>query len=101
MATSVAGIADLNLQKFTDALIASIRRAGGSAPAAAPDAFITPCGRTITCSASEFRIEIRIDPGGLTGSARVIPIPTNGENAIIGTIDPNLLATAMHAAFPT
>lgn len=95
MATSVPAVTNTTLQKFVDAMIACVKFQGGSAPAAAPNAFKDRLQNTILPSESgEVIVNLRTNKDGSSASL-IVEVVGSKAPAIIGSVDLAVLATKL------
>lgn len=97
MATNVAGISALGLQKIVDLGVSCARNIGtGAAYAAGPNSFKDRYGTVIPVSdAKGAKVEFTINPDGLSGFVKVRVETQRGAQFIEGAIDVPTLAAAL------
>lgn len=95
MATSFPAVKDATLAKFLDALVACVRSPTGTAPDAAPNAFKDRVQKTVgTEDTSEVKVTFRVNPGGQSAFAVIVPIGSKAQ-AILGNVDIPTLAAKL------
>lgn len=108
MSTSFGDVKDTTLQKLCDSLTASLVRPDGTTYSAAPNAFkdrfgtalgsaagTGPIGSGQAGDASEVDIHIKINPGGLSGTCKIILHAPQGVQDLVGVFDNAVLATKL------
>jgi len=103
MATLFPDVKDTNLQKLADTILQSMRTPNGTAITTITDRLgnviqtaggASPVPSTSQAGpAREVELMIKINPDGLSASAKVVIQTPAGEQSVVGLLDPSLLAS--------